>query len=62
MEKGRHPNVIRTWNVQRTRVPYRPPQATKLPVNPRQDLFHGPGKNPHAPEAAPPVSGHKPEK
>jgi len=60
MEKGRHPHVIRTWTVERTRVPYRPPQATKLRSNPRQDLLRGPGKNPHAPGAAAPVSGSRP--
>jgi hypothetical protein len=62
MEKGRHPNVIRTWTVQRTRVPYKPPQAATLRPNPRQDLLRGPGKNPHAPGAPPPISGPKTSK
>ena len=35
MEKGRHPHVVRTWTVERTRVPFRPPQGLK-PMNPRQ--------------------------
>src|ERR1035438_4686491 len=29
MDKGRHPHVIRTWTVERTKTHYRPPQAMK---------------------------------
>lgn len=29
MDKGRHPHVVRTWTVERTKVPYRPPQPAK---------------------------------
>ena len=61
MEKGRHPHVIRTWTVERTRLPYRPPQAMKPRPNTRQDLLRGPAQKPHAPGAAPPVSGPKTE-
>jgi hypothetical protein len=31
MEKARRPHVIRTWTVERTKIPYRPPQPAKLP-------------------------------
>ena len=31
MDKPRHPHVIRTWRVERTRLPYRPPQPAKTP-------------------------------
>jgi len=60
MEKGRHPHVVRTWTVERTRIPYRPPMATKPGSNPRQDLPRGPAK--HAPGVKPPVTGPKTEK
>jgi hypothetical protein len=29
MDKRRHPHVVRTWTVERTKVPYRPPQPAK---------------------------------
>lgn len=29
MDKGRHPHVVRTWTVERTKVPFRPPQSAK---------------------------------
>jgi hypothetical protein len=29
MDKGPHPHVVRTWRVERTKVPYRPPQPAK---------------------------------
>jgi hypothetical protein len=44
MDKARHPHVIRTWTVERTKVLYRPPQPKPRPKL-RQDLFRGPGKN-----------------
>ncbi|GEM_PF-3403591 len=34
MDKARHPHVIRTWRVERTKLPYRPPQQAKLPSHP----------------------------
>lgn len=45
MDKGRHPHVVRTWTVERTKVPYRPPQPAKARPSLRQDLFR-PEKNP----------------
>ena len=57
MEKGRHPHVVRTWTVERTRIPYRPPQGPKVTSNMRHDLLHGPVKN--AAGAKPPVTGPK---
>jgi hypothetical protein len=35
MDKARRPQVIRTWTVERTKVPYRPPQPAKQSSNPR---------------------------
>jgi hypothetical protein len=35
MDRARHPFVVRTWTVERTKVPYRPPQAAK-PLSDRQ--------------------------
>lgn len=29
MDKGRHPQVVRTWRVERTKVPNRVPQPKK---------------------------------
>lgn len=55
MDKGRHPNVIRTWTVERTKSPFRPPQPVKS--NPRKDNFRGPVR---PPGAAPPVKGPRP--
>lgn len=57
MEKGRHPHVVRTWTVERTRIPYRAPQGSKLTSNPRQDLVRGPVKSANG--AKPPVTGPK---
>ena len=47
MDKGRHPNVIRTWIVERTKTHYRPPQAMRVRPDPRQK-FRGPSVEPHA--------------
>jgi hypothetical protein len=33
-DKTRHPHVIRTWRVERTKVLYRPPRPVKLPSHP----------------------------
>lgn len=55
MDKGRHPHVVRTWTVERTKVPYRygAPKPAKAQPNSRQDLFHGPEKKPHGGGTAP---------
>jgi hypothetical protein len=34
MDKARYPHVMRTWRVERTKVPFRTPQPTKLPSHP----------------------------
>jgi hypothetical protein len=53
MDKGRHPQVIRTWTVERTKTHYRPPQAMKLRPDPHQN-FRGPSvEPPHAAGSAP---------
>ena len=53
MDKGRHPNVVRTWTVERTKVPYRPAQPKKSQASTRQDLFRGPEKKLTQPNSAP---------
>ena len=45
MDKARHPNVIRTWTVERTKVPYRQPQATKLQSVERRAFFRASQKS-----------------
>ena len=54
MDKGRHPHVVRTWTVERTKVPYRPPQRPK----------HGPSSREgfRAQEKNPPVGGSQPKR
>ena len=44
MDKARHPHVVRTWTVERTKVLYRPPQPA--PFRPSQDRqnLRGPSK------------------
>ena len=51
MDKGRHPHVVRTWTVERTRLPHRSSQPVKPPANPRQEIFRGPQKIQHGPPA-----------
>jgi hypothetical protein len=59
MDKGRHPHVIRTWTVERTKTHYRPPQAMKPRPAPRQN-FRGPSiKPPHGVGSAP-AHDHEP--
>ncbi len=53
MDKARHPNVIRTWTVERTKVPYRQPQPAKLRPTSREELFRESEKNLHQPGQAP---------
>jgi hypothetical protein len=53
MDKARHPHVIRTWRVERTKVPYRPPQSGNPPYHP---LYSGPRRpepKPHPPAPPP---------
>jgi hypothetical protein len=40
MDKARHPHVIRTWTVERTKVLHRQPQPVKTRSNPVP--FRGP--------------------
>lgn len=48
MDKARHPHVIRTWRVERTKLPYRPPQPVKQPSHP---FFNPPRRTPTPPAA-----------
>jgi len=52
MDKARHPHVIRTWTVERTKVLYRPPQPTRLRPNRGPEFFRGPAKPSHTPKPA----------
>jgi len=49
MDKQRHPHVIRTWTVERTKVLYRLPRPARV-SNPRPQAFHNPGKT-HPPRS-----------
>jgi hypothetical protein len=42
MDKSRHPHVVRTWTVERTKVPYR--QAQPVNLRPRNEKMRGPAK------------------
>lgn len=37
MDKPRHPHVIRTWTVERTKTPYRPAPPDRVARGPRQN-------------------------
>jgi hypothetical protein len=41
MDKQRHPNVVRTWTVERTKVRYPSPPPAKLRPRSQKDLFRG---------------------
>ena len=45
MDKQRHPNVVRTWTVERAKVRYPSPPA-KLRSRSQKDLFRGEGSSP----------------
>ena len=53
MDKRRHPNVVRTWTVERTKVLYPTPPPVKLRPRSQKDLFPGAGgqSNPSNPSA-----------
>lgn len=53
MDKARHPHVIRTWRVERTKVPYRPPQAGNLPYSSPYSGPRRPEPKPHPPAPPP---------
>ncbi|HLJ51000.1 MAG TPA: hypothetical protein VKU01_33560 [Bryobacteraceae bacterium] len=56
MDKARHPHVVRTWTVERTKVHYRPPQPANLRQDPRQGFLRTPEKKPNPP-GSPPKTG-----
>jgi hypothetical protein len=41
MDKGRHPNVVRTWTVERTKVRYPSRPPAKLRSRSEKNLFRG---------------------
>jgi hypothetical protein len=47
MDKARHPHVVRTWTVERTKVPYRTqPVNLRQPNEPFRGLKPGRGTKP----------------
>ena len=56
MDKQRHPNVVRTWTVERTKVLYPPPPPVKLRPRSQKDLFPGQESSPIRP-LRPPKGG-----
>ncbi len=58
MDKGRHPHVIRTWTVERTKTHYRPPQESKLRLDAHR-TFPGPARR-STPPILPPHGSGKP--
>ena len=50
MDKARRPHVTRTWTVERTRVPYRPPQPGNLSFHQGKNQFRGPFSRGHGPK------------
>ena len=53
MDKVRHPLVIRTWTVERTKTAYRPPQLAHLRPNPGKQSFRNPAKPSRGPNPRP---------
>ena len=53
MEKARRPHVIRTWTVERTRLPYHPPQQAHVKPDPSRQKGHGALQPPHGPPPQP---------
>jgi hypothetical protein len=56
MDKARRPHVIRTWTVERTKVPYRPPQPAHLRPESERMGFHPPAKRVEKPVSPPNTS------
>ena len=57
MDKQRHPNVVRTWTVERTKVHYPSPPPAKLRSRSQKDLFRGQERSPIRPPLQPPKDG-----
>jgi hypothetical protein len=55
MDKQRHPNVVRTWTVERTKVRYPTPPPPKLRSGSQKDLFRGKESGPIRPLRPPKV-------
>jgi hypothetical protein len=52
MDKARRPHMVRTWSVERTRVPHRLFEPANLRYTPRKRSFHGRTKPTHVPTPA----------
>ena len=57
MDKQRHPIVVRTWTVERTKVRHPSPPPARLRSGSQKDLFRGRGSGPIRPPLRPPKSG-----
>ena len=56
MDKPRHPHVVRTWTVERTKI-FQRPQPPKIRSNQQQQgIFRPPDKTPRTPGSEP--KGH----
>jgi len=51
MDKQRHPNVVRTWTVERTKVRYPSPPPVKFRSGSQKDLFRWGGEESDPPPA-----------
>jgi hypothetical protein len=56
MDKPRHPHVVRTWTVERTKI-FQRPQPPKIHSNKQQSIFRPPDKTPRAPGSEPKGQG-----
>ena len=57
MDKERHPNVVRTWTVERTKVRYASPPPAMMRSRSQKDLFRWQGSGPIRPPLRPPKGG-----
>lgn len=57
MDKQHHPNVVRTWTVERTKVRYPSLPSAKLRSRSQKDLFRGEERSPIRHPLRPPKGG-----
>jgi hypothetical protein len=57
MDKPRHPHVVRTWTVERTKI-FQRPQPPKNHSKQQQSIFRAPDKTPRRPGSEPKGHGH----
>ena len=57
MDKPRHPHVVRTWTVERTKI-FQRPQPPKIRSKQQQDIFRAGDKTSRTPGSEPKGHGH----